>query len=82
MLRGLVGPAVSSLVAAGACLAMLRLLSPSLASTLVCLAEALAVYMACMFLIDRKGLTDDWNIARRLMKGPGSATPAQAASSS
>jgi O-antigen/teichoic acid export membrane protein len=82
MLRGLVGPAVSSLVAVGACLAMLRLLSPSLASTLVCLAAALAVYTACMFLIDRKGLTDDWNIARRLMKGPGSATPAQAASSS
>ena len=34
---------------------MLRLLSPSTGATLVSLAVGLAVFTACMFLIDRKG---------------------------
>ena len=73
MLRGLVGPALSSLVAAGACLLMLQWLAPSLAATLVSLAFALAVFTASMFLVDRKGLTEDWDVVRRLMRGPGAA---------
>jgi PST family polysaccharide transporter len=79
LLRGLAGPALSSLVAAGACLAMLHWLTPNLAATLVSLAAGLAVFTAAMFVVDRKGLTDDWNVVRRLMKG---SNAAQAAASS
>ena len=79
MLRGLAGPALSSLVAAGACLAMLHWLTPSLAATLVSLAAGLAVFTAAMFVVDRKGLTDDWDVVRRLIRGSGAA---QAAASS
>lgn len=71
MLRGLVGPAVSSLVAAGVCLLMLREFAPSLGSTLVSLAVGLAAFTVCMFLIDRKGLTDDWQIVRRIATARG-----------
>lgn len=66
MLRGLVGPAISSLVAAGGCALMLRLLSPGVGSTLLSLAMGLSVFTACMFLIDRKGLTEDWHIVRQI----------------
>jgi O-antigen/teichoic acid export membrane protein len=69
MLRGLVGPAISSLVAAGSCLLALRLLSSGASSTLLSLAIGLAIFAACMFLIDRKSLADDWNIMRRIMSG-------------
>jgi len=81
MLRGLAGPALSSLVAAAGCLAMLQWLAPSLAATLVSLAAGLAIFTASMFLVDRKGLTEDWDAIRRLMKGAGGAS-AQAATSS
>jgi hypothetical protein len=79
MLRGLAGPALSSLVAASGCVAMLHWLRPSLAATLVSLAAGLAVFTACMFLVDRKGLTEDWDVVRRLMRRAGGA---QAATSS
>jgi hypothetical protein len=45
----------------------------------VSLAAGLAVFTASMFVVDRKGLTEDWDVVRRLMKGGGSA---QAATSS
>jgi len=73
MLRGLSGPAVSSLVAAGGCLLMLRLLSPSVGSTLVSLATGLAVFTVCMFLTDKKSLTEDWVIIRRIATARGAA---------
>jgi hypothetical protein len=76
MLRGLVGPAISSLVAAGGCLLVLRLLSSSPGSTLLSLAIGLAIFTACMFLIDRKSLVDDWSIMRRIMSGHGPTTEA------
>jgi PST family polysaccharide transporter len=71
MLRGLAGPAISSLVAASGCLLLLRLLSPSTGATLVSLALGLAVFTACMFLIDRKGLTEDWDVIRGIAMGRG-----------
>jgi O-antigen/teichoic acid export membrane protein len=77
MLQGLVGPAISSLVAAGSCLLVLRLLSSSAGSTLLSLAIGLAIFVACMFLIDSKSLADDWNIMRRIMSGQ--KPPAEAA---
>jgi hypothetical protein len=73
MLRGLSGPAVSSLVAAGGCFLMLRLLSPGVGSTLVSLAMGLAVFSVCMFLTDRKSLTEDWVIIRRIATARGAA---------
>jgi O-antigen/teichoic acid export membrane protein len=73
MLKGLAGPAMSSLVAAGGCLLMLRLLAPSTGATLVSLAVGLAVFTACMFLIDRKGLTEDWDIIRGIAMGRGTS---------
>ena len=57
---------------------MLQWLAPSLAATLVSLAAGLAIFTSSMFLVDRKGLTEDWDVVRRLMKGAGSAS-AQAA---
>jgi O-antigen/teichoic acid export membrane protein len=69
MLRGLVGPAISSLVAAGGCLLVLRLLSAGTGSTLLGVVIGLAIFVACMFLIDRSSLADDWNIMRRIMSG-------------
>lgn len=74
MLRGLVGPAISSSVAAGGCLVLLRLLASNPSSTLLSLAIGLAIFAACMFLIDRKSLADDWNIMRRIMSGHKPAT--------
>jgi hypothetical protein len=74
MLRGLVGPAISSLVGASGCLLVLRLLSSSPGSTLLSLAIGLAIFTASMFLIDRKSLADDWNIMRRIMSGHTPAT--------
>jgi len=69
MLRGLVGPAISSLAAAGGCLLALRLSSSSLGSTLMSLTIGLAIFAACMLLVDRKGLVDDWKIMRQIMSG-------------
>jgi O-antigen/teichoic acid export membrane protein len=71
MLRGLVGPAISGLAAAGGCLLVLRLLPSSPSSTLASLAIGLAIFAACMFLIDRKNLADDWNIIRRIVSARG-----------
>jgi O-antigen/teichoic acid export membrane protein len=69
MLRGLVGPAISSLAAAGGCLLALRLSLPSLGSTLMSLTIGFAIFAACMLLVDRKGLVDDWKIMRQIMSG-------------
>ena len=71
MLRGLVGPGISSLVAAGACFAILsrlRLVSLRRSESLF---AGLDVFTASMFLVDRKGLTEDWDVVRRLMKARG-----------
>lgn len=71
MLRGLVGPAISSGVAAITSLILLRLFSSSHALTLVSLTLGVAIFVASMFVIDRKSLRDDWNIVRQIMRAQG-----------
>lgn len=70
MLRGLVGPTISSLAAAAACLLLLHLGAPSLGTTIVSLVIGAGVFAVCMLTIDRKGLAEDWETARRIMVGP------------
>jgi O-antigen/teichoic acid export membrane protein len=69
MLRGLVGPAISSSVAAGACLTALPTLPTSPAWTLTSLMIGLGFFVASMFIVDRKGLVEDWQAIRNLMSG-------------
>jgi O-antigen/teichoic acid export membrane protein len=71
MLRGLVGPGISSLAAAGACFSVLRSFTPGIATTSGGLLVGLAVFAALMLLIDRTGLREDWEVIRRLMKARG-----------
>jgi O-antigen/teichoic acid export membrane protein len=69
VLRGLVGPAISSLAGAAACFLMLRWFSPGVAVTTAALIVGLVVFAVGMFALDREGLKEDWEIIRRLMKG-------------
>jgi O-antigen/teichoic acid export membrane protein len=70
MLRGLVGPTISSVVAAASCLLLLHLSDTSLASTIVSLVIGAGMFAVCMSIIDRRGLTEDWETVRRIMAGP------------
>jgi len=67
MLRGLLGPAISSVIAAAICFLMLRMFPPSSVLTTASLAIGFASYVACMFLIDRAALLDDLGTMRRLL---------------
>jgi PST family polysaccharide transporter len=67
MLRGLLGPAISSLIAAAICFLVLRMYPPSAVLTTSSLAIGFASYVACMFLIDRAALLDDLGTMRRLL---------------
>lgn len=67
MLMGLVGPAISSIVAAGLCFVALQALPESATGTLIGLFIGLVAFAACMLLIDRKGLIEDWESARNVM---------------
>jgi O-antigen/teichoic acid export membrane protein len=67
LLAGLVRPAISSVVATVAFLLLKTTLPQDIVGTLVCLVAGFTVYLLCMVLIDRKGLTEDWNSARRIM---------------
>jgi O-antigen/teichoic acid export membrane protein len=67
LLRGLVGPAISSLVAAAACMASLQAFPASLGWTLASLFFGLGIFALCMLLVDRKGLIEDWQAIRRLV---------------
>ena len=73
MLRGLVGPAISRVVAAAICFLMLRMFPPSAVLTTSSLAAGFASYVACMFLIDRVALLDDISTMRRLLMSGSSA---------
>jgi O-antigen/teichoic acid export membrane protein len=68
MLRGLVGPALSSAVGVLACLMILRSFPAGAATTIVSLTIGLAAFAVCMLFIDRQGLREDWHIVRRLIK--------------
>jgi O-antigen/teichoic acid export membrane protein len=67
VLAGLVRPAISSGVAAAAFLVFKAALSQNIVGALLSLIGGFIVYLLCMVLIDRKGLTEDWNSARRIL---------------
>jgi O-antigen/teichoic acid export membrane protein len=71
MLRGLVGPAISSVIAAGVCMATLRAFPTGLAWTLVSIGVGLGIFALSMVIVDKSGLIDDWRAIRRLMSGRG-----------
>lgn len=64
MLRGLVGPTLSSLAAAAGCLLLLRQGSATLGWTIASLAIGIAIFASSMLIVDRKGLTEDWQTVR------------------
>jgi PST family polysaccharide transporter len=67
VLAGLVRPAISSVVATAAFLMLKPTFPQDIVGTLVCLIGGFVVYLLCMALIDRRGLTEDWNSARRIL---------------
>ena len=67
MLRGLIGPGISSLIAASICRLVLDILPPERWSLLLGLAGGFAAFVICMFVIDRKGLASDWAMIRRIV---------------
>jgi O-antigen/teichoic acid export membrane protein len=67
LLRALFGPAISSLAAAGACIATLRAFPTSPGLTLTSLIFGLGIFAVSMLLVDKKGLIEDWQAMRRLM---------------
>jgi O-antigen/teichoic acid export membrane protein len=71
MLRGLVGPAISSLAGAGVCFLVLRWFSPGLAVTIAALVIGLIVFAVGMLSLDRDGLKEDWEVIRRIIKARG-----------
>jgi hypothetical protein len=75
MLRGLVGPAVSAVVASGCYLTIVNAFGANINWMCVGLAGGLLVYGLSMVLIDRRQLGEDWTIARRIMFPDASPPP-------
>lgn len=71
MLQGLIGPAISALVASGCYLLLVSILEINISSTCFGLALGLLTYALSMALIDRKQLGEDWAIVRGLVSFPG-----------
>ena len=76
MLRGLVWPAICSVLAAGACLATLRAFPTGLSWTLASVSFGLASFVVCMIIFDKNALIEDWQAMRILMPNRRSAEPA------
>jgi O-antigen/teichoic acid export membrane protein len=70
MLQGLIGPAISALVASACYLILISRLGTSIASTCLGLALGLLTYVLSMALIDRKQLGEDWTIVRGIISFP------------
>jgi O-antigen/teichoic acid export membrane protein len=70
LLRGFVGPAISSVLAAASCLLTIRSFAPSPALTLSGLAVGIITFLLSMLIIDRRSLIEDWQAVRRLAAGP------------
>jgi PST family polysaccharide transporter len=69
MLRGLLGPTIASLAAAATCLLVLRLGATTPLWTAASLALGVGAFAGCLWIIDRKGLSEDLETARRIMTG-------------
>jgi O-antigen/teichoic acid export membrane protein len=67
LLAGLLRPAISSVLATASFLFFNSMLAANTVNTLLCLAAGFSIYVLCMLLIDRKGLTNDWNSARTIL---------------
>jgi PST family polysaccharide transporter len=67
VLRGLIGPAISSSLAGGACYASLRALPNGAGWMLASMAFGFGIYAASMLIFDREGLKEDWQAIRTLM---------------
>jgi PST family polysaccharide transporter len=70
LLRGMVGPGISSIAAAATYLLTIDAYPPSTALTLLSLAVGSITFLVSMLVIDRKGLIDDWQTVRRLLANP------------
>jgi PST family polysaccharide transporter len=75
MLRGLVGPAISALVASGCYLAIVDVFGANITWMCIGLAGGLIAYGLSMVLIDRRQLSEDWTIARRIISPHASPGP-------
>jgi len=73
LLRGFVGPGISSVVAAAACLLTIDSFAASPAVTLSALAVGIISFLISMLIIDRRSLIEDWQAIRRLAAGPDKA---------
>ncbi|MBN9006622.1 MAG: oligosaccharide flippase family protein [Rhizobiales bacterium] len=71
MLKGLTGPAICGVLAGAACYACLRALPNSAGWTLTSLVLGLSIFAASMLVLDREGLTEDWQAIRALMSKRG-----------
>ncbi len=75
LLRGLAGPAISSLVAAAACMASLRAFPANLGWTLASLVFGFGIFAVSMLLVDKRGLIEDWQAIRQLLSVRGTQSP-------
>lgn len=66
VVMAIIRPAIAALIAALAFLVLIQAFPPGLFSTIANLFAALLIYLATLFAIDRKHLTDDWTAARKL----------------
>lgn len=71
MLAGLVRPALCSLMATAAFLLVHAAFPASPTGTLGLMFGAVVLYLLAMLIFDRRGLTEDWNSARRLLSRGG-----------
>jgi hypothetical protein len=70
LLRGLVGPGISSVFAAVLCLLAIYAYPPSPMLTISSLALGALAFVISMLVIDRKSLIEDWHAVRRLAAHP------------
>jgi O-antigen/teichoic acid export membrane protein len=74
LLRGMVGPGISSVFAAVVCLLAIRAYPPSPALTLLSVAVGIITFLVSMLIIDRRSLIEDWQAVRRLAANPDEAS--------
>jgi PST family polysaccharide transporter len=67
MLRGLVGPAISGVIASGCYLVIVNVFGVNVTWMCLGMAAGLATYVVSMMLIDRTRLTEDWVVARSII---------------
>ncbi len=70
MLRGLVGPAISGVIASGCYLVIVNIFGVNVTWMCVGVAAGLTAYGVSMILIDRRRLIEDWVVARSIISPP------------